>query len=232
MDKTWIFYDRLSDEYSDGVDDFFEFAILNSENKMSIRCPCTSCCNMKFLTPQQVRLHLFKKCFLEKYLVWNWHGEVDRKPTSVKCQDQPQNQHFRCPNYNYVDDMVHDAFEYCDKDPSSFKNVLEDAEKPLYPGSKHSKLSSLMKLYNIKRLYDSSDSGFSVLLEVMNEILPNDNSLPKSMYEAKNIMKLLGLDYEKIHACRNDCILYRNEFENLSECPRCEASRWQIRKDG
>ncbi|XP_024042011.1 uncharacterized protein LOC112099137 [Citrus clementina] len=116
--------------------------------------------------------------------------------------------------------MVHDAFEHCHKDPSSFKNVLEDAEKPLYPGSKHSKLSSLMKLYNIKGLYGWSDSGFSVLLEVLNEILPNDNSLPKSMYEARKIMKLLGLDYEKIHACRNDCILYRNEFENLSECPR------------
>ena len=74
--------------------------------------------------------------------------------------------------------------------------------------------------------------GFSVLLEVLNEILPNDNSFPKSMYEARKIMKLLGLDYEKIHACRNDCILYRNELENLSECPRYGASRWQIRKDG
>ena len=232
MDKTWIFCDRLSDKYSDGVDDFLEFAILNSENRMSIRCPCTTCCNMEFLSPQQVRLHLFKKGFLENYLVWNWHGEVDRKPTSVKCQNQPQNQRFRCPDYSYVNDMVHDAFEHCDKDPSSFKNVLEDAEKPLYPGSKHSKLSSLMKLYNIKGLYGWSDSGFSVLLEVLNEILPNDNSLPKSMYEARKIMKLLGLDYEKIHACRNDCILYRNEFENLSECPRCGAFRWKIKKDG
>jgi len=162
MDKTWIFCDRLSDEYSDGVDDFLEFAILNSENRMSIRCPCTTCCNMEFLSPQQVRLHLFKKGFLENYLVWNWHGEVDRKPTSVKCQDQPQNQRFRCPNYSYVDDMVHDAFEYCDKDPSSFKNVLSDAENPLNPGSNHSKLSSLKKLYNIKGLYGWADSGFSV----------------------------------------------------------------------
>lgn len=36
--------------------------------------------------------------------------------------------------------MVHDAFEYCDRDPSSFKDMLEDAEKPLYLGSKHSNL--------------------------------------------------------------------------------------------
>lgn len=45
-------------------------------------------------------------------------------------------------------------------------------------------------------------------------------------------MKVLGLDYDKIHVCPNDCILYKNEFKNLSECPNCGASKWQIRKDG
>lgn len=36
--------------------------------------------------------------------------------------------------------MVHDAYVYCDKDPNSFKDMFKDAEKTLYPGSKHSKL--------------------------------------------------------------------------------------------
>lgn len=128
--------------------------------------------------------------------------------------------------------MVRDAFEHCDKDHSSFKNMIEDAEKPLYMGSKHSNLSGLMKLYNIKGLYGWSDSGFSALLEVLNEILPNDKNMPKSIYEPKNSMIVLGLDYEKIHACSNDCILHKNEFKNLSKCPRCRASMSQIRKDG
>ena len=74
-----------------------------------------------------MRLHLFKKGFLEKYLVWNWHSEVDPKPTSIKCQDQPQNQRFRCPDYSNADDMVYDAFEHCDKHLISFKDMLEDA---------------------------------------------------------------------------------------------------------
>lgn len=87
MDKTWIFCDRLFDEYFDG-DDFLEFSILNSKNRMLIRCSCTSCCNIKFLTLEKVRLRIFKKCFLEEYLVWNWHGEVDPKPTSAKYRDQ------------------------------------------------------------------------------------------------------------------------------------------------
>lgn len=50
------------------------------------------------------------------------------------------------------------------------------------------------------------------------------------MYEAKKTIKVLGLDYEKIHARLNDCILYRNKFKNLSDSPSCGVSRWQIRK--
>ena len=50
--------------------------------------------------------------------------------------------------------------------------------------------------------------------------LENKN-VPKSMYEAKKTMKVLGFDYEKIHACKNDCILFRKEYENLNKCPTC-----------
>lgn len=112
--------------------------------------------------------------------------------------------------------------------------MLEDTKKPLYLGSKHSKLSSLMKLYNVKGRYRWVDNGFSTLLEVLNGILPNDNSLHKSIYEAKKTMKILGLDYERLHACPNDCISYKNEYEftDLSECPSCRAFKRQIRKDG
>ena len=59
---------------------------------------------------------------------------------------------------------------------------------------------------------------------------PNNNTLPMSMYEVKKTMKVLGLHYEKIHACPNDYILYRNEFADPVECPNCGASRYQIKK--
>ena len=37
----------------------------------------------------------------------------------------------------------------------------------------------------------------------------------------------MGLYYEKIHACPNDCILYRAERENQEECDKCHTSRWR-----
>ncbi|KAH9743195.1 hypothetical protein KPL70_003219 [Citrus sinensis] len=224
MDRSWITCDRLSVEYRSGVADFLDFAILNAENRMSIRCHCTFCCNMEFHTPQQVKDHLFAKGFFPRYIVWTWHGEADFKSTFTMCEDHSHSQRFRCHDYSNIIDMVEDAYEHCDKDPSSFKDMLEVAEKPLYPGAKHSKLSSLMRLYNVKGNYGWSDKEFSTLLEVLADILPNNNTLPMSMYEVKKTMKVLGLEYEKIHAYPNDCILYKNEFVDLAECPNCGAS--------
>ena len=40
------------------------------------------------------------------------------------------------------------------------------------------------------------------------------------------------MEYKKIHACPNDCILYRNELNEASSCPTCGTSRWKVNKAG
>ena len=66
----------------------------------------------------------------------------------------------------------------------------------------------------------------------MKKKLPKDNELLDSTYEAKKVLCPLGLDVQKIHACINDCILYRGEeYENKNECPVCGALRYKIRRD-
>jgi hypothetical protein len=67
---------------------------------------------------------------------------------------------------------------------------------------------------------------------MMKKLLPRDNKLSTSMYEAKKLVYPLGLDVQKIHACHNDCIFYRGEeYENLDACPICTALRYKIRRD-
>ena len=43
-------------------------------------------------------------------------------------------------------------------------------------------------------------------------------------------LNVLGMEYEKVHACPNDCILYRNELKDASSCPTCGASRWKVNR--
>jgi hypothetical protein len=46
-----------------------------------------------------------------------------------------------------------------------------------------------------------SDKGFNELLYFFRDLLPKDNVLCQSMYQAKNFFCPLGLKVEKIHAC-------------------------------
>ena len=55
--------------------------------------------------------------------------------------------------------------------------------------------------------------------------------LPKSYYQAKKILCPMGMEYQKIQACPNDCMLYRHEFEEMSKCPRCGVSRYKVKDD-
>ena len=63
-------------------------------------------------------------------------------------------------------------------------------------------------------------------------MLLEGNLLPNTMYEAKQIVYPVGLKIEKIHACWNNCVLFRGENEDLDNCPECGMSRYKRRKDG
>ena len=66
-----------------------------------------------------------------------------------------------------------------------------------------------------------------MLLQFLLDFLSSNAKLPKDCYEAKKIIKDLGLSYEKIHACPKDCVLYWKENANLEACPNCNLSRWE-----
>ena len=171
--------------------------------------------------------------FDQSYLTWYWHGEAgpSSEPTTTKAERCTKNQFF-----NDVDstiEIVKAVHEDFHADAEIFKKLLQDAEKPLYPGCrKFTKLSALVKLYNLKARYGWFDKGFSELLGLLGEMLPLNNELPLSMYEAKKTLNALGMEYEKIHAYPNDCILYRNELKNASCCPTCGVSRWKVNSSG
>jgi len=60
-------------------------------------------------------------------------------------------------------------------------------------------------------------------------MLPEENTLPKSYYQEKNILYMIGMEYLKVHACPNDCILHKNEFEEMQNCPRCGVSQYKVK---
>jgi hypothetical protein len=81
-----------------------------------------------------------------------------------------------------------------------------------------------------------SNTIFTYFLEFINELVPTDEpALPNNTYEAKKYLRDLGLGYEKIPACRNNCTLFWKENEKLDTCTVCGKSKWNdeiIEEDG
>ncbi|XP_074376647.1 uncharacterized protein LOC141718165 [Apium graveolens] len=119
-------------------------------------------------------------------------------------------------------------------DSSDFINHVEAEHEPLYPGCEnYSKMKDLVKLFNLKVKHGMSDSCFSDVLLLIGTLLPDGNNIPSSFNEAKKTLCALGMGYEKIHACPNNCLLYRGQIdEDETTCCIYKASRWKLNKKG
>ncbi|KAH7837914.1 hypothetical protein Vadar_019504 [Vaccinium darrowii] len=237
MDRSWMLKDRRSKDYEDGVESFLNFAIIHAKDFQSIRCPCIMCGNLKKQPLREIKNHLFCKGIDQSYQTWTWHREPTINATSRPCVNEQEffHQEVQTDSLNVtldVAEMIEAAYNDCTTNPDKFKKLLEDAEKPLYPGcTKYTKLSALENFFNFKAGSQISNLWFSNLLKMFGDMLPISNELPSSMYEAGKTFAALGMEYEKIHACPFDCVLYRKELKDETSCPTCQTSRWKLKKN-
>jgi len=86
-------------------------------------------------------------------------------------------------------------------------------------------------------LYDESKGctkEFMTLqfVHIIADMLSKENKVPANTYYAKKLISPVTIGVEKIHVCRNHCILYRgDDYKDLKSCPNCDASRYKTNKD-
>lgn len=250
MDKSWMARARNTKPYRDGVAAFLEYAVSNlkvlrnittqSNKHIKIPCPCTKCVNHFSHLVEEVDHHLFTNGIDQTYTNWIKHGEEEEQPKNMNSyndyaiysSDYVDSTH--CPTGVPTDasetlEMVKATEENFIDDPDKFQKLLEDAEKPLYEGCPDfTKLSAAVQLLNLKSKFGISDKCFTQILVLVKKMLPKGNELFSSTYQAKKAMKEMGSGYTKIHACINNCILYRHEYADAKVCPTCGKSRWKV----
>jgi len=127
--------------------------------------------------------------------------------------------------------MIHDVEDHFMDHPHLIQNLKDDAENFLYVGYfKFTKLSTVLRLYNLKA-ENRSDKSFTASLNLLKDMLSEVNELPDRTYDAKKIMCSMSMNYERIHAYPNDCILYRKDYESLERYPICEVDRCKKNKN-
>nr|KYP35776.1 hypothetical protein KK1_043169 [Cajanus cajan] len=121
--------------------------------------------------------------------------------------------------------MIRDVGEENFERVHVYDTLKSDFEQQLYPRcSMFTRLSATLRLSSLKARNGWTDKSFTKLLELLKEMLPEDNTLPNRNYQVKKILCPMGLEYKKIHACPNDCVLYTNDFATLKVCLTCGLS--------
>ena len=112
-------------------------------------------------------------------------------------------------------------------DPT-ISRLRELASTPLCDGSRASVLRTCLAMLNLQSIYGWSDASVTSLFKLLKtSILPIVNRMPETRDGAKKLLADIGMDYNSIHACPNDCILYRKEYADLDVCPKCQHSRYR-----
>ncbi|XP_010474959.1 PREDICTED: uncharacterized protein LOC104754455 [Camelina sativa] len=239
VDKAWVHLCRADPAYESGAWSFVRSVSAALGDTNVIVCPCIDYRNVDRHEISEVVGHLVTRGMDEVYKLqtdWYHHGEVTSGTVG-----EAKKHHWSDEIYdlyraveNVDSEMVSkddlgEIAEVEDKKEDEFLAKFRDAETPLYGSCEnHSKLSAIVSLFRLKTQNEWSDKSFNDLLETLTGMLPADNVLHTSLYEVKQFLKSFDMGYEKIHACVNDCCLFRKKYKKLQNCPKCNASRWKI----
>ncbi|XP_015054801.1 uncharacterized protein LOC107001164 [Solanum pennellii] len=212
-DKSWMNLRRSTNEYIHEVNDFLDKAFERASQGNEILCPCKKCFNRNWHCQNMVEDHLICHGFVHGYTKWVFHGEG----FSPRNTPHPTNEEETSNMHDDIDRLLHDTF----------RNVVDDQR---HEGVREVHLKMQRDFF--KLVEEGKEELYSeYLLDLIREAFPFAQ-IPDSFYKAKKVIKELGLHYEKIHACTNDCMLFWNDSAKLDNCSVCGASRWKsVRND-
>ena len=236
-DQTvWIGLPRYSVEYVNGIKSFLEnaFPIFGKGNEM--KCPCKNCLDRKWHPRDVIYDHLI--CSGPSSINVKWICDISRSKS--RSTDDIMDHEMGMGFGDNLDAMFtctgqkYENLKACGDAPNAeakrFYEHVKEGKQPLYPGCNNfSRLSFIIRLYYLKCVHGISEAAFGELLKLIKDAFPQAH-LPLSFNAAKNVIKDLGLDYKKIHACPNSCILFWEENKDKDDCHVCGTSRWVLQE--
>jgi hypothetical protein len=173
-------------------------------------------------------MHLCKSGFMPGYTLWTEHGE---HPVS-----EPTLQHAYSTT-DGLDEMLADFGDAMHtenledeptEDAKAFYAMLSASKEPLHNLTSVARLTAVARLMAIKSQHSLSMECINKLLNLFDDVLPENHKMPKTLYECQYLLRGLKMPYVKIDACVNNCMIYYKEDANKETCVFCEESRYVV----
>lgn len=130
MDKKWMFSNRLSKDYENGVFEFVKFFVENTNDPSRITCPCLYCCYGCLVDAIELESHLKRHGIDQSYTCWILHDEISNK----NDVDLGENMMYASNEYGtetYKSNSVEEIAEALKQDlqdcPKMFEALIDDS---------------------------------------------------------------------------------------------------------
>ncbi|XP_021757477.1 uncharacterized protein LOC110722515 [Chenopodium quinoa] len=130
------------------------------------------------------------------------------------------------------DDSTSGSDEEPNAQAKAFQELLKAAEQPLYEGSSMSVLEMASRIVSLKSEYNLPHRCVDGFASLLNEAIPGNNKMGKTLYDTKKILNGLELSHKKIHACPKGCMLFWKVDAELDKCRVCERDRYKRTSKG
>jgi len=225
---------RFTSEWQTGFKNYIQSIFGGTSEEETAPCPCTRCRCMSYRTQKEVRTHVALRGFDESFIQGEGNGPpllVEKDNADEGARDHADGSHELISSL--ISGVVHgEVIGNDEEDPNGsakkLYRLLEEAKKELYPGCKEvTKVSFIVMLFQIKCMDGLSNNCLERILRLFLLVLPDGHCLPTSLDKVRKVVRDLGLDYQKIHACVNDCVLFHGDYAERDKCPTCGESRWK-----
>ncbi|GJU37993.1 reverse transcriptase domain-containing protein [Tanacetum coccineum] len=244
IDRSWTCLGRHEKAFYTGLKKFVEHCKLLVNSSGNVKCPCKSCRLVSWVSIKNLSDHITNYGWEPSYKTWIHHGESNLPSPVIDNTRQPQTSDMTAclndlsyiPPNNEQNEPTQGDIGETSNEPSQakcneFEELYASANEELYPGCDYvTRLDFMAKFTYFKVKGKLTDSIFNEILEFFQNIFPTSKGykLPPSYYAIKKTFKTIRLGYESIHACVNDCFLFRGEDnKDVHFCPVCNTSGWK-----
>nr|GEW64714.1 hypothetical protein [Tanacetum cinerariifolium] len=223
IDKIWTSLGKHEKAFYTGLKKFFDDYKTLVDSAGNIRCPCKSCRLVLWVSIKPLSDHILKYGFDPSYKTWIHHGEPDLPSPQLvidNTRQPPMSDMTVCFNdLSYIPlnneqnkptqgDISKTSNDLTQAKRNNFEELYASANEKLYPGCDYVTRLDFMAKFTYFKV-----KGYK---------------LPPSYYAIKKTFKMIGLGYESIHACVNDCYLFWCDAnKDVHFCPVYNTSRWK-----
>jgi hypothetical protein len=88
-------------------------------------------------------------------------------------------------------------------------------------------LAFMTRLTTIKSKFAFSNKCYKKLLSLFSDVLPSNHKMSKDIYRSKKLLSTLSMEYEKIDACKDNCVIFYKDHKDETKYLKYGKSREQ-----